>query len=223
METIPALLTGIATLLTVLLNFWKSQKNSNNILKAIEEKNKEQDKKIHNIESGFNIIKKQIEIQGSNIEVIKKYYESERLKTEIAKILKKRGNDIIKSNRLSNSELISFLNAGVNAAIYFFKTVLTIGIENINEEDLQTELTTQLKRLRDNVSVEKLGVMEDFLETIKYQVAKPVILILVSDLIDLRDGMYNGKTSEKLKKIAIKALDTIMMDTLKYYRGYKRI
>lgn len=223
METIPALLTGIATLLTVLLNFWKSQKNSNNILKAIEEKNKEQDKKIHNIESGFNIIKKQIEIQGSNIEVIKRYYESERLKTEIAKILKKRGNDIIKSNRLSNSELISFLNAGVNAAIYFFKTVLTIGIENINEEDLQTELTTQLKRLRDNVSVEKLGVMEDFLETIKYQVAKPVILILVSDLIDLRDGMYNGKTSEKLKKIAIKALDTIMMDTLKYYRGYKRI
>ena len=194
----------ILQLLTLISGFVISYlKITSNVKKNIKSVDAMQNEKIEKIESSINKMNDFIDNQNFN----KKLHES----IDLAIF------SIIENNSNLDNAFKSLLIEGGNEAYYYFKKIRENGYENINIKVAELQGVQIFRKLRSGVGG-NINLNKELKDIIKNQVAIPSLQNLITKLVFLKKGTYNGGSDKRFLEIATGFVSEIANNSISVLR-----
>lgn len=204
------IILGIITLIGVLTGQFfqsrKSSKDSKKLKNLVTEKDEKQDKALVYISNYIGEVK--------SAKVIKNK-------------LRKKANDIIKANKLDNTEFLALLNNVKKIYAELMDEIINSDVCDTDIDDVETDMITAAKSLMNSVRWDKIDTTyyEDKLEkNFKNRLHREVVTpCITSFCMRLKDEVLQDekKFNGTFSKIATGILSLLLIETIKVYRQCK--
>lgn len=136
--------------------------------------------------------------------------EVEEFKDKIMEI----GYGLIASYSL-NPALSGMIVQGCEAVAIIFSEVLAKGVKKADVKRIEMNALAAMRRIRETYRNHSL-ISEDASHDIKHYVAKPLLASLLSDILLITTGQFNGKSEENFQETVFKFVKDFIKQSVAY-------
>lgn len=213
------LIGSLVTVIMIVVNIVKSKKSNDGILKKIESNDLKQDERMNSIEGKQNQ-------QAEKFDLMFKYITDKELSRKIKSKINCSIASLIKSYDVDNDELKTLFLAGGDALGYLIDDLILNDFftmtETFDSDGFKLKAKFKLKELKVRIQSDKLEVDEKYLSDLKACVYNNMSK-LISRLIDIKSGQYNGTSKQKFEEAFIKCAKNVITDSIELYNDYLTI
>lgn len=187
--------------------FSKKDKNAD-IKKSIEDLASMMNNRINEIDASLKTLAGKID-----------KFESDKEAKKELEIFRGRVNQIAAATLTSyklNSTMQSMILSGAEMVGKVFSEIISAGIDHLDVAMVRIRCISALKTIRANHEVNTTS--REFSEKLKAEIAYPLLEALSRDLLEVKNGSYEGLANTKIKEIAFTFTKSFIDDSIKLYR-----
>ena len=207
---------------------WKliEVKNTKKSRKKLDEKLSKidliQNEKIEKILQGQETLEFQVKEIQLDVDNILVSFNFEENKKKIANEINQFVIYFIEKKQIENNDFKVLITNGGVMGIEVFNYMIDTGLKEVNTDNLETHIIGNFKRLRAGISIAKMGVGTDFKEYMKVNIMYPSMNEFINNFKIYQTALRNGKLYAAFKKIAIKMIKKIIVQSYNYYEKIRK-
>jgi len=153
-----------------------------------------------------------IDLQSEKIYLVEKYIKKSDFRMLIRHAIEYEVNQIILTYGLENS-FASMAVEGSQRASDFFINIYEHGLQNVDKKIIEINAITILRSIRSQYSG-NTNISKERANSIKNEVAYPMLKELLIDIQKFKDNRYNGSTEKEYIKCAVSFVSNFIVKSL---------